>query len=197
MSAETVAPSFERVVEGFGTVLVLPVDPEADVDLLHSWVTQERARFWGMLDADRERVREIYAHLDSLSTHHAYLVRVDDCPVALFQTYWAEADEVGEAYDAQPGDLGIHLLVGPTTALRAGWTETLALVLAAFVLQDPSVVRVLAEPDARNTRAADRLVRTGFALGPQVDLPHKRAQLAFLDRAALEALLAFAPWERA
>jgi penicillin amidase len=53
---------------------VRPLDPVGDLDLVHGWVTQERARFWGMTDHTCEEVGEVYAYLDSLDTHHAYLV---------------------------------------------------------------------------------------------------------------------------
>ncbi|GAB3880515.1 hypothetical protein GCM10027612_08240 [Microbispora bryophytorum subsp. camponoti] len=106
---------WEQTAEGFGAFRIVPVDPAADAGLIHSWVTEERARFWGMLDASRTRVQEIYDHLDGLATHHAYLVHRDDRPVALFQTYDPGADPVGECYDVQPGDFGVHLLLGPAT----------------------------------------------------------------------------------
>ena len=93
-----------------------PLDPVADLDLVHGWVTQERAEFWGMTDHTREEVGEVYAYLDSLSTHHAYLVHEvaaapgDAVPVAIFQTYEPQHDPVGEAYAVQEGDLGVHLV---------------------------------------------------------------------------------------
>ncbi|MFD1829585.1 GNAT family N-acetyltransferase [Streptomyces desertarenae] len=174
----------ETRVDGFGTVRVVPVDPARDTDLLYRWVTQERARFWGMLDHTREQVREIYEHLDSLSTHHAYLIHRDDRPVALFQTYRPEADPIGEYYDVRPGDFGFHLMVGPAEGEpEPGFTGTLVTVFLTHVLaEDPGRRRIVAEPDARNERAQARLVRAGFVLGPEVRLPHKRARLAFLDR---------------
>ena len=174
---------YEQVVEGFGTVRIVPVDPPADADLIHSWVTEERARFWGMLGASRERVLEIYDYLDGLATHHAYLVHRDDQPVALFQTYEPEADPVGECYDVQPGDFGLHLLVGPAAGEgERGFTAALLSVLLAYAFSDPSHTRIVAEPDARNDKVIARLVRTGFALGPEIDLPDKRARLLFLAR---------------
>ena len=176
-----------RDVAGFGRLTVRPVDPDGDVDLLHGWVTQQRARFWGMLDADRERVREIYAYLDSLTTHHAYLVRRDGLPVALFQTYQPEADPVGECYPVQPGDFGLHLLVGPAAVAEPGFTGELFGALLDFVWADPNRRRLLAEPDARNDKAIARLLRGGFHLGPIVDKPEKRAWLLFLDRPAVTA----------
>lgn len=174
----------EQSIPSFGRVRIVPVDPEADLDLIYGWVSEERARFWGMTSHSREKVLEIYEFLDSLTTHHAYLVLRDDEPVALFQTYEPDADPVGEYYDVEPGDFGVHLLVArPDRAgAQAGFTASMVAVLAEFVFKDPSHLRLVGEPDARNEQARARLRRIGFTLGPQVDLPEKRAQLAFLRR---------------
>ncbi|MFC4019890.1 GNAT family N-acetyltransferase [Micromonospora sp. GCM10011542] len=180
----TPAARYRRGSTGFGVVTIRPVRPDDDADLLHAWVTQERARFWGMRDATRDRVREIYAYLDSLDTHHAYLVHRDGAPVALVQTYQPEADPVGECYDVRPGDVGVHLLVGPPTTAEHGFTGNLLGAILDFVFADPERLRVVVEPDARNERAVARLLRTGFQPGPLIDLPHKRARLLFLDRCA-------------
>ncbi|RLV04313.1 siderophore biosynthesis protein [Streptomyces griseocarneus] len=177
----------EQTVDGFGTVRVVPVDPAADIDLIHSWVVEDRARFWGMREAGRERVLEIYEYLDSLTTHHAYLLHRDGVPVALFQTYEPEADPVGEYYEVRPGDFGIHLMIGPVSGTaERGFTATLIAVFLAYVMKEPGRLRIVVEPDARNAKAVARLVRVGFRLGEQVDLPEKRAQLAFLTREEYE-----------
>ncbi|MEV4754817.1 GNAT family N-acetyltransferase [Micromonospora sp. NPDC049559] len=177
---------YERTVDGFGTIRIREVEPARDLDLIYDWVTRERARFWGMREIGRDRVREIYEYLDSLDTHHAYLIHRDGVPVGLFQTYQPEADPVGECYDVRPGDFGIHLMVAPPAgdAPEHGFTGTVLAAFLDFVLADPSRRRIVAEPDARNERAIARLVRAGFVPGPQVDLAEKRAQLVFLDRDA-------------
>ncbi|GAA3052229.1 penicillin amidase [Streptomyces olivoverticillatus] len=190
MTTEPAAPEeqHEEKIEGFGTVRIRPVDPRTDIDLIHGWVGEERARFWGMREAGRERVQEIYAYLDSLTTHHAYLLHRDDRPVALFQTYEPEADPVGECYDVQPGDFGIHLMIGPAEgAPEPGFTETLLTVFLGWILAaDPNRKRIIAEPNALNEKATARLLRTGFERGPEVELPEKRAQLVFLSRDVFE-----------
>lgn len=163
------------------------LDPVADLDLVHGWVTQPRARFWGMTEHTREEVGEVYAYLDSLSTHHAYLVheaRADgEEPVAIFQTYEPRHDPVGEAYAVQDGDLGVHLFVAPGEP-RPGFTGRLVQHLMGRVFADPAVRRVVVEPDVLNERSLARFAREGFVLGPVVDLGHKTAQLAFLPRPA-------------
>ncbi|MEU4890512.1 MULTISPECIES: GNAT family N-acetyltransferase [Streptomyces] len=177
-------PVHERHVDGFGTVRVVSVDPARDTDLLHDWVTRDRARFWGMREHSREQVREIYEFLDSLPTHHAYLIHRDGRPVALFQTYEPSADPVGDCYDVQPGDFGLHLMIGPADgAPEPGFTDTLLSVFLDHLLaEDPHRGRIVAEPDARNAKAIGRLRRTGFEPGPEIELPGKRAQMLFLER---------------
>ncbi|WP_327737546.1 acetyltransferase [Streptomyces nojiriensis] len=184
-------PVFTRVVEGFGTVTITPVDPAADSALIHSWVTQERARFWGMGEASRELVQEIYEDVDRRTTHHAFMVSRDGEQVALFQTYDCAEDRVSECYEVQPGDIGMHLLIGPGEGdPQPGFSAILMEIFFSFVFSDPATQRVVAEPDTRNTKAIARLERAGFVLGPQVVLPEidlpevylpaKPAQLAFL-----------------
>ncbi|AZM50386.1 siderophore biosynthesis protein [Streptomyces sp. WAC 06738] len=183
-------PRHEQRVDGFGTVRVVPVVPDADAALLHGWVTAERARFWGMAGLSRTQVRDVYAHMDTLPTHHAHLLLRDGAPVALVQTYEPAADRVSECYPAEPGDLGIHLLIGPAAgAAERGFTAALMRVITGWAAA-AGARRLVAEPDAGNGPAIDRLRREGFALGPEVTLPEvdlpevylppKRARPAFL-----------------
>lgn len=172
----------ERVVPGFGTVRIIPVRPEEDLDLIYSWVTEERARFWGMGSHSREYVLEIYDYLDSLTTHHAYLVYRDAAPAALFQTYEPAADPVGDCYPVESGDLGVHLMMAPPVRPETGFTPAILSVLLDYAFSNPSVGRIVVEPDARNEKAIARFARSGFALGPEIELPEKRARLMFLLR---------------
>ncbi|MGW8062008.1 GNAT family N-acetyltransferase [Streptomyces ziwulingensis] len=184
----------EQTLGGFGTVRVLPVDAAADAAVIHRWVSEERAAFWGMNGLTRDRVADLYAHLDTLDTHHAFLVVKDGEPVALLQTYEPGADRVGECYDVEPGDIGLHLLLAPAGAegARPGWTAALASALTAYVLLGLDRTRIVVDPDVGNDKAIARFLRQGFTAGPavvlpeidlpDVYLPEKKAQLAFLRR---------------
>ncbi|GLF96945.1 GNAT family N-acetyltransferase [Streptomyces yaizuensis] len=177
----------EQTVDGFGTVRLVPLDPGADAALVHGWVSEERARYWGMVGHTEEQVREIYAYVDSLTTHHAFLALRDGEPVALFQTYEPTADPVAECYEVQPGDFGVHLLIGSAGGTQeSGFTGKLLQALVGFALADPATRRIVAEPDIRNEKAVARLVRAGFELGPEIEKPEKRARLAFLRRETVE-----------
>jgi hypothetical protein len=186
----------EQVIDGFGTVRVLPLDPKADAGVVHGWVSEPRAAFWGMNGLTEEQVREIYAHLDTLDTHHAFLALHDGKPVGLLQTYEPDADRVGECYDVEPGDIGVHVLLAPAgrDGARPGWSTSVLAAFSAFVLVGLDRRRVVVDPDVRNEKAIARFLRQGFERGPvvvlpeidlpDVYLPEKRAQLAFLRREA-------------
>ncbi|WP_030760099.1 GNAT family N-acetyltransferase [Streptomyces sp. NRRL F-2664] len=184
-----------ETVEGFGTVRFTPVDPAADSAVLHSWVVEERAQFWGMNGADRELVQEIYEDVDRRDTHHAYMVRLDDEPVALFQTYQPAEDRISECYQVREGDIGVHLMLAPAARPRPGFSRTLIGSLIRFTFRDRAVLRAVAEPDAANDKAVALMNRLGFVPQgeitlpeidlPEVYLPEKRAVLAFLDRPAV------------
>ncbi|MEJ1200836.1 MULTISPECIES: GNAT family N-acetyltransferase [unclassified Streptomyces] len=184
----------EQELDGFGAVRVLPLDAAADAGVIHRWVSEERAAFWGMNGLTRDQVADVYAHMDTLDTHHAFLVVKDGEPVALLQTYDPEADRVSECYDVEPGDIGVHLLLAPagSEGARSGWTAELAGSLMAYVLLGLDRKRIVVDPDVGNEKAIARFLKQGFTAGPavvlpeidlpDVYLPEKKAQLAFLRR---------------
>ncbi|MFD4727945.1 GNAT family N-acetyltransferase [Streptomyces seoulensis] len=184
----------EQHIPGYGTVALRPLDPETDARVIHAWVSEERAAFWGMTNLTEAQVAEIYAHMATLDTHHAHLVTKDGEPAALLQTYDPAADRVSECYEVRPGDIGVHLLLAPAApdAHRPGWTSALLTVVADYVLRVLDRTRVVVDPDVRNTKAITRFERQGFVTGPEVVLPEidlpdvylpeKRARLAFLTR---------------
>jgi penicillin amidase len=179
--------SFTCVLDGFGTVRIVEADPSRDLELIHEWVSAERATYWGMGELSRDGIAATYRFLDSVPTHHVYVVRLDDVPIALLQTYDPQADPAGTAYDVEAGDLGLHLLVAPGEP-RPGFTGNLIEALAGFAFDHLGHPRLVVEPDVRNTRAIDRFRRTGFTLGPEATITHpdgttKTAQFAFLTRA--------------
>ncbi|WP_425246002.1 GNAT family N-acetyltransferase [Streptomyces sp. NEAU-NA10] len=184
----------EETLDGFGTVGIRPLDAEADAEVVHGWVSEERAAFWGMNGLTRDQVAEIYAHMAGLDTHHAFLVELDGAPVALLQTYEPAEDRVGECYEVEPGDIGVHVLLAPAgeEGPRPGWSSTLMGAFASYVLLGLDRRRVVVDPDVRNEKAVARFLRQGFEAGPVVTLPEidlpdvylpeKKAQLAFLRR---------------
>lgn len=164
---------------------VRPVDPAADARLLTSWVTAERAVFWGMTGLAEEEVAWVYRYIDDQPHLAAYLVLLDDHPLGLLQTYDPAVDEIGEWYPRQDGDVGMHLLLADDPA-RAGRTAELLAAMLDFLAALPGCRRLVLEPDARNEASLALLDRLGVERGPLVDLrtsiSEKPAQFCYLTR---------------
>jgi RimJ/RimL family protein N-acetyltransferase len=164
---------------------VRPVDAARDAAVLHSWVVQDRAAFWGMADCTEERVEEIYAWMAEQTHLEALLVLVDEAPVGVLQTYDPFVDEIGGFYDRREGDLGVHLLLSDAPP-RRGHTGDLVGFLIGGLLARPGVQRLVLEPDARNERSCAMAERLGAERGPRVRLrtavADKPAQFYFLTR---------------
>ncbi|WP_203796466.1 GNAT family N-acetyltransferase [Actinoplanes couchii] len=177
---------FTEKLPGLGELVMIRLDPVAHAPLVHSWVTKDRNRFWGMAGHSVEKVSEIYTFVDGLDSHHAYLLLLDDHAIGIFQTYEPAEDPVSECYQVQPGDFGLHLLLDAGDKNLPHMTSKVFPALLRHLFTDRSHSRIIAEPDIHNTRMITRLQREGFTLGPIIDLGHKRAQLTFLDRHRFE-----------
>ncbi|TWH04273.1 penicillin amidase [Nocardioides sp. J9] len=167
------------------TVTIRPVDPATDADLLTSWVTADRASFWGMQGMDRDEVAEVYGYIAEQEHLAAYLLVLDDTPVGVLQTYDPAVDEIGAFYDRRPGDVGVHLFLADDEH-RAGRTGEVIAAGLDLVAHLPGCTRLVFEPDARNASSVALLERLGAERGPLVELrtsiSEKPAQFFFLDR---------------
>ncbi|PFG42170.1 penicillin amidase [Isoptericola jiangsuensis] len=174
------------VAPGF-TVHVL--DPAADLDVLHAWVTRPHAGFWGLDALSRDELRETYEFVASLPTHAAYLVRAAGEPVVLVQLYHPEDDPLAAAYDVRPGDLGVHFFRGEGSV---PW-QVLGPAMLDFAFSRPAVDRLVAEPDVRNRAAVARTAASGFELAGEISFDsasgRKDAVLAFCTRERAEQLV--------
>lgn len=165
-----------------GRIEISVLDPVGDLDVLHEWVTRPSSRFWGLGELSREDLRDLYLFVDGLASHHAFLVRRDGLPIVLLQTYEPENDPLGEAYEVLPGDAGVHFFLGDRGARVPRFSWHVSDLIAEFLFSGPEVDRIVIEPDVDNERAVARAVKSGFELGPLVQLPDKTGQLAFLTR---------------
>jgi hypothetical protein len=160
------------------------LDSVADAPLLHSWVTQPYASFWGMLSSTVEGVVEEYSKIQSSGHHHALLGLEGGVPAFLMEEYQPAASPLAGAYAVQPGDLGMHLLVAPPSGgPRAGYTAAVMEAVLVRLFRKPGVERVVVEPDARNTKIHVLNERLGFQPAGVVILPDKEALLSFCTRA--------------
>lgn len=161
-----------------------PLDPTRDLALLHGWVTHPRSVFWGMQDATPEQVHDEYARIATDPHHEALLGRADGEPAFLMERYDPAHSPLAGLPELRAGDVGMHVLVAPTDRPVHGFTGAVMRRVMKACFADPSVRRVVVEPDARNHRIAVLNEAVGFVVARHVELPGKTAALSFCTRAA-------------
>ncbi|SEE53220.1 Protein N-acetyltransferase, RimJ/RimL family [Arthrobacter alpinus] len=159
-----------------------PVNPAADAPLLHSWVGMDYARFWGMQSATLAEVRAEYENIQSSGHHTAILGMEDGNPVFLMESYDPTRSPLHGLYDAEAGDIGMHLLVAPPLRPRPGFTTAVMSAVLDTLFADPTVERVVVEPDATNHKIHILNARLGFRKHALVRLPDKEAWLSLCTR---------------
>ncbi|BEL12061.1 GNAT family N-acetyltransferase [Actinoplanes sichuanensis] len=164
---------------------LVPLDLDRDLDLLHTWVTHPRARYWGLQGADVERVREEYQGFLDNPHYDVWLgLDDDDNPLFLAETYEPAHSELAPHYDVRPGDIGMHLLVAPPTRKRSGVTSAVMRTVMDFCFADSRVERVVVEPDVDNEAVQRKNAEVGFVVDRDVPLHGKIGRLSFCTRTA-------------
>ncbi|WP_436702061.1 GNAT family N-acetyltransferase [Nocardioides sp. BYT-33-1] len=160
-----------------------PLDVDRDLDLLHAWVTHPRSAYWMMQGASRDDVRAEYAGIAAGPHHDAWLGRVDGRPTFLAETYDPAYSPLADLPEVTVGDLGMHLLVAPPAGSPVrGLTTAVFDAVMEHCFADPTVLRVVVEPDVRNEPIRAKNVAAGFTELREVSLPGKTAMLSVCCR---------------
>lgn len=155
---------------------------EQDLDMLFQWMHEPHViPFWNLAlpyAEYREHLRKFLA-----DPHQAlHIGSLDGVPMSYWETYWAQQDIVGQYYDADPEDQGVHLLIGPPSYLGKGYALPLLKAMVSRLFQHEPTEKVVAEPDIRNEKMIHIFKQCGFTFQKAIDLPDKRAALMFCDR---------------
>ncbi|QTD98710.1 GNAT family N-acetyltransferase [Streptomyces cyanogenus] len=168
-----------------------PLDPLKDAELLHQWVTHPKAAFWMMQDAKLEDVERAYMEIAADEHHHALLgLTRDGTPAFLMEHYDPAHRELVGLYEPRSGDVGMHFLVPATDSPVHGFTRSVITAVMFRLFEDPSVRRVVVEPDVRNTAVHALNAAVGFVPEREIDKPEKRALLSFCTREQFEKAVA-------
>lgn len=168
-----------------GTVSVRTFEPTRDLEWIRRWVAQDHAKFWGMQSLSPSEVDETYTWLHNSQDHTIAVVSVGQQPAMVVHFYNPKAEPIGDAYDVQDGDVGLHIMKAPPdeiSVLPALWSRAKDL-LWRF---EPAK-RLVIEPDITNRRAVIAALREGFVQEREVTVQTpdrrstKQAALCFLD----------------
>ncbi|WP_298739704.1 GNAT family N-acetyltransferase [uncultured Chitinophaga sp.] len=167
---------------GSGPFLLRPLQMEEDIPVIHNWVNREYARYWQMQDSSLDDVRSAYTKITQTKGSRVFMGFYMDQPAFLLECYWVMNDPLGAYYDARIGDYGFHILVAPADQPIHNFTWHVFTTIIDFMLSDPTVERLVVEPDVRNNKIHVLNKRAGFAYQKIIDLPQKQAYLAFCTR---------------
>lgn len=172
-------------IDAEGFIFHLLRIPE-DIPTLHRWFQPERASFWLMRDKTEAEVRQVYQDLMRSGHATAYLVWKDGRPAFLAECYDPAHDRIRAFYNVQPGDLGMHIFIGPSDVRISGYTRTVFFALMRFMFEHLGAARIVVEPDANNTRIHVINRAAGFVYDRNVAFTEKIASLAFCTRQDFE-----------
>ncbi len=153
-----------------------------DAPLIHRWVTQGYARFWGMQTDTLAQVSAFYQQLTADNPQAAMIGLCNDQPVFLMEFYRARQDEIARHYPARPDDYGMHILIAPAEKPVPQFSWQVFTTVMDFLFSQPQVRRVVVEPDVRNEKIHRLNKRAGFRYQHTIDMGHKTAWLAFCQR---------------
>ncbi|MCX5343439.1 GNAT family N-acetyltransferase [Streptomyces atratus] len=156
--------------------------PISDAELVHGWVTHPKASFWLMGDAKLQDVEREYMAIAAHPHHDAFIGLYDGEPAFLMERYDPTEVELKGLYDAEPGDIGMHFLVAPTDTPLHGFTLGVITAVMEAMFADPSVRRVVVEPDVRNSAVHALNKAVGFEVLGEIAKPEKNALLSACTR---------------
>ncbi len=176
------ASCYTRRVPQLGNFSFRPLQPAYDIPLIHNWVNREYAQYWQMQRTTPEQVRTAYTAITQSTHAQAFMGFHNEAPAFLWESYQALHDPIGKYYDAQEGDYGLHLLVAPPDRAIHGFTLQILRTIMDYMLENEAVKRLIVEPDVRNEKMHVLTRRAGFEYTEVLNLPHKKAYLAFCTR---------------
>ena len=176
--------SYLAAVAGLEPVEFGPLEIDTDLQFLHRWFASDYGKFWGLGGIPQKELRSILEEKAEATNPRFWVVRhlPSRQPIYIHITYDPVTDLLASHLPVQTGDVGAHSFVAPFPD-RLGYSTNVLLYLAdAFCFLDPSVTRILREPDIRNRAMIRRRLQLGYSLGNVVHLPQKIAQVSYQTR---------------
>ncbi|CAA0181012.1 GNAT family N-acetyltransferase [Tenacibaculum maritimum] len=180
---------FTRKIAMLGEISIRPIELNSDIKTLHNWVTQPYAKYWGMLNKTEKEVYLEYEEIEKQAYHNAYMGVLNGQSIFLMECYKASEDIIAEYYDAQENDYGMHVLVAPSQKRIPQFTWHIFSTIITYFFSMPKVNRIIVEPDVNNKKIHVLNKKAGFIYEKEIELPQKKAALAFCTKENYEEAL--------
>ena len=178
---------FTKTIEDLGAFTLKKFDLANHVSLLHQWVTQPYAKYWGMQDNTLPQVTKSYAEMISTGHTQIFMGYFDGAAAFLLEAYQPEHEDISEYMSLENGDMGMHILMAPVTKPISGFSYGVFRCIMSFIFEVLNAKRIVVEPDSENEKIHRLNKQLGFFHHDKVTLPHKAAYLASCTQTQFES----------
>ncbi len=159
-----------------GNLILHPI-VEGDIDLLHKWLNAPHVAEWFDGAVSLEAVQRKYIEKIRSDWQQAFIVYQADIPFGYVQSYRASRAGPGWWPDVDEQTVGIDQFIGELSFLGCGMGTLMVREFSSWLLAQPTVSRVIADPDLNNEGAIRCYRKAGFVDVGLVDTPKGRALL--------------------
>ncbi len=168
----------KKHIENKGQFSLNKFDPQQDAGILHEWVSQPYAKYWGMLDNSEQQVKESYEELCASEHTQVFMGYHNDEPAFLLEVYQPENEAIAQHIDVKSGDRGMHILMAPPIKPIAQFSYCVFITIMEFIFEHLDAKRILVEPDHENDKIHRLNKQLGFIHSKKIQMPDKQAYLA-------------------
>ncbi|SFE47877.1 Protein N-acetyltransferase, RimJ/RimL family [Lentibacillus persicus] len=164
------------------TISFRPVEFERDVERLHSWHQKSHVIPFWQQNMRFPKYKQLLCKLLEDTHQRLWIGEIDGDPMSYWETYWVQDDVLGDYYETDPYDQGVHLLIGKPEYLGKGYALPMLRVISDYLFTDNNTKRIVSEPDYRNDKMIHIFLKCGFQPIKMLQLPDKKAQFMSCER---------------
>ncbi|MFC0524430.1 GNAT family N-acetyltransferase [Pontibacillus salicampi] len=164
------------------TISFRAADYDKDIHTLFNWMHQKHIYPFWKLNVDWEDFKIFFHHSVTASHKRVFFGFINGEPVCYGIAYRIESDPLKEYYAYKPGDLGMHLLIGPREYLNRQTGLAIIRGMSYYLFSKYEAQRIIGEPDYRNRIVIPILTSIGAVDHGVLELPHKKAKLVIGER---------------
>lgn len=158
---------------------------ESDAGTIAGWMRLPHVARWWQQPWPAERWSEEVGRLAGGDCSVPCMLSLDGTELGYVELYRVRRDPLGDYYDCDLYDWGVHVAIGEPDRIGGGIGRRLLAALAgALFAADPRCRRVVAEPDVRNEPSIRAFAAAGFVRVADLRLPDKTAALMVYQRRA-------------
>ena len=178
---------FTKEIEGLGAFTLKKFDLVDHASLLHQWVTQPYAKYWGMQDNSLPQVTQAYGEMIATGHTQIFMGYFNGEAAFLLEAYQPEHEDISEYMSLESGDMGMHILMAPVKKPISGFSYGVFRCIMSFIFEALNAKRIVVEPDSENDKIHRLNKQLGFFHHDKVTLPHKTAYLASCTQTQFES----------